>query len=61
MAWKVEDEEIGDINLERGGRSYVVREVKTLKAMGALITTEADSMSALRSLSSWMTRLCGPT
>ena len=49
VAWKVEDEEIGDINLEQGERSYVVKEVKTLKAMGALITNEVDSMSALRS------------
>ena len=30
-----------------GGKKYVIRKVETFKAMGALITIEADSMSAL--------------
>ena len=30
-----------------GGKKYVIRKVDAFKAMGALITLEADSMSAL--------------
>ena len=40
----LEDEDVGDFNLEQEGRSYMVRDVKTLKGMGALITNEADSI-----------------
>ena len=41
-------EEMGDIHLEDGGKKYVIKEVATLKAMGALISKEAESMSALK-------------
>ena len=33
--------------LMAGGKQHVTREVEALKAMGALITKEADSMSAM--------------
>ena len=56
LDWKEEEmqlmsrgfcEEIGDIHLENGGKKYVIKEVTTMQAMGALISEEADSMSAL--------------
>ena len=56
LDWKEEEmqlmswgfcEEIEDIHLENGGKKYLIKEVTTLQAMGALIWEEADSMSAL--------------
>ena len=41
-------EEMGDIHLENRDNKYVIKEVTTLQAMGALISKEADSMSALK-------------
>ena len=41
-------EETGDIHLEHGGKTYVIKEVATLQPMGALISIEADSISALK-------------
>ena len=41
-------EEVRDLHIEDGGKKYVIKEVATLKAMGALISTEADSMSAVK-------------
>ena len=41
-------EEMGDLHIEAGGKEYVIREVEALKAMGVLITKEADSMSAMK-------------
>ena len=41
-------EEVGDLHLEDGGKNYVIKEVETQKAMRALISKEADSMSALK-------------
>ena len=41
-------EDVGDLHIEDGGKKYVIREVEALKAMGALISKEADSMSALK-------------
>ena len=41
-------EGVGDLHIEDRGKKYVIKEVATLKAMGALISTEADSMSALK-------------
>ena len=41
-------EDVGDLHIEDGGKKYVIREVETLKAMGALITEEADSVSAMK-------------
>ena len=38
----------GIINFEHEGQGCEVRDVKSMKAMGALVTTEADSKSALR-------------
>ena len=57
LDWKEEEmeliswcfyEEMGDIHLENGGKKYVIKEVTTLQAMGARISKEADSMSALK-------------
>ena len=48
MAWSVEGGGAGSINLQHEGHGYEVREVKAMKAVEALITSEADSMSALR-------------
>ena len=39
--------DLGDLHFEDGGKKYVIREVEALKAMGALITKEADTMSAV--------------
>ena len=41
-------EEVGDPHVEDGGKNYVIKEVASLKAMRALITKEADSMSAMK-------------
>ena len=41
-------EDAGDQHIEDGGKKDVIKEVETLKAMGALISKEADSMSALK-------------
>ena len=38
-------EEVGDLHIEAGG---MIRGVEVLKAMGALITWEADSMSGMK-------------
>ena len=40
-------EEKGDILPENGGKKYVIKEVTNLQAMGALISKEANSRSAL--------------
>ena len=40
--------DLGDVHIEVGGKNYVIREVEALKAMGALITNEADSVSAMK-------------
>ena len=37
----------GNINFEYEGQGYEVREIESMKAMMALTTAEADSMSAL--------------
>ena len=47
MAWGFE-EEVGDVLFDYGGRRYKVKDVKALQAMGAMITQDADSMSAMR-------------
>ena len=39
---------MGDLHIEDGGKKYTMRKVETLKAMRALITKEADSMSAMK-------------
>ena len=39
---------MGDVLFDSGGRRYKVKEVTVLQAMGAMITHEADSMSAMR-------------
>ena len=39
---------MGEPHIEDGGKQYVIKEVETLKAIGALISKEADSMSALK-------------
>ena len=47
FSWDVY-EEMGDIHLENKDNKYVIKEVTTLQAIGALISKEADSMSALK-------------
>ena len=39
---------MGDLHVEDRGKECVIREVEALKAMGALITKEADSMSPVK-------------
>ena len=39
---------MGDVLFEHGNKQYKVKEVKALQAMGAMITQESDSMSAMR-------------
>ena len=41
-------EVMGDIHLENRGKNFVIKEVTTLQVMGALISKETDSMSALK-------------
>ena len=41
-------EDVGDLHIEDGGKKHVIKEVETLQAMGALISKEADSTSALK-------------
>ena len=38
----------GDLLLDAGGKNYLIWEVAVLQAMRALITREADSMSAMK-------------
>ena len=47
LDWKEEEMELIS-HLENGGKKYVIKEVTSLQAMGALISKEADSMSALK-------------
>ena len=47
ISW-VFNEDVGDLHIGDGGKRYVIREVETLNAMEALITNEADSMSAMK-------------
>ena len=47
ISWGVY-EEMGDIHLGNSDKKYVIKEVETLHAMGALISKEADSTSALK-------------
>ena len=39
---------IGDVKIVEDEKEYMIKEVNSLKTMGALITKEADSMSAMR-------------
>ena len=47
MAWGLE-ERVGDLAVECEEKVYKILEVGTLQGMGALITKEADSMSAMK-------------
>ena len=47
MAWGLEGK-IGDVLLEVDERKYRIKEVEALQAMRAVITKEADSLSAMR-------------
>ena len=42
------EEKIGDLKIEEGREEYVIKEVDSLRTMEALITKDADSMSAMR-------------
>ena len=47
ISWGL-DEKIGELKIDEGGKEYVIKEVDSLRTVGALITKEADSMSAMR-------------
>ena len=47
ISWSF-DGKVGNLQIEDGGQNNVIKEVDALKAMGALITKEADSMSAMK-------------
>ena len=42
------EEEVGDVLCEYGGWKYIFKNVEAFRAMGAMITQEVDSMSAVR-------------
>ena len=42
------EKQVGDLEIEEGGKKYMIKEVDSLRTMGALITKEADSMSAMK-------------
>ena len=42
------NEKVCDLHVEDKGKEFVIREVEELKAMGALITKEADSTSPMK-------------
>ena len=49
VSWGVEDCDASDsVCFAHGECQYEAREAKQLKAMGALISVEADSMSAMK-------------
>ena len=39
---------LGIFKIEEAGKEYVIKEMNALKTMGALITKEAGSMSAMK-------------
>ena len=39
---------VGDLEIEEAGKEHVIKEVNSLKTMGAPITKGADSMSAMK-------------
>ena len=45
LDWK--DDQMGDLNVEEGGKTYVIKEVDSLKTRGALIMKDGNSMSAI--------------
>ena len=47
ISWGL-SEKVGDLHAEDGRKKYVIRAVEAFKAMGALITKEADSMSSMK-------------
>ena len=47
ISWGLE-EKVEYFGIVEGGKEYRIKEVDSLKAMGALITREADSMSAMK-------------
>ena len=42
------DGKIGDLKIAGGGKEYMIKEVDSLRTMGAPVTKEADSMSDMR-------------
>ena len=46
ISWDL-DEKIGNLGIE-GGKEHVIKEVESLRTMEALITKEADWMSAMK-------------
>ena len=47
ISWGL-DEKIGDLKIEEGGKEHVIKEVDSLKTLGAIITKKADSKSAMK-------------
>ena len=47
ISWGLE-EKVEDPKIEEGGKEYRIKEVDSLRTMGALITKEADSMTAMK-------------
>ena len=45
--WSLE-EKVEDLKIVEGGKKYIMKEVDSLRTMGALMTREADSMSAVQ-------------
>ena len=41
-------DKVGDLLSDAGGKKYLINEVEAREAMGALITRESDSMSAMK-------------
>ena len=47
VSWGL-DWRLGDLKVEEEGKEYIIKEVDRLRTMGALVTKEADSISAIR-------------
>ena len=47
ISWGL-DGSIGDVKIVEDGKAYMIKEVDSLRTLGALIKKEADSLSAMR-------------
>ena len=47
ISWDLE-EKVGDLKIQEGGKEYMIKEVDSLRTVGALITKKAESMSAMK-------------
>ena len=46
ISWGL-DASIGDVKIVEDGKAYMIKEVDSLRTLGALIKKEADSMSTM--------------